>query len=106
KDDTRGSLTLDGQLKGKIPYMSPEQLYHKPIDRRTDLFAAGIVLWECLAQRRLFGGRPEIETMNLICKSERDPPSKFKDDIPPELDSAVLRALEIEKDARYQSAHE
>jgi serine/threonine-protein kinase len=106
KDDARGSLTLDGQLKGKIPYMSPEQLYHQPIDRRTDLFAAATVLWECLAQKRLFGGRPEIETMNLICKGVREPPSRHKSDVPPELDACVLRALEIDRDARYTDAQE
>jgi serine/threonine protein kinase len=104
KDHSRESLTTNGEVKGKISYMSPEQIRREPIDRRTDVFAAGVVLWECLTQRRLFGRRPEIETMNLICSGPRIPPSRLKRDVPPELDRCALRALQPDPDARYQSA--
>jgi len=104
RDDTRREQTRAGQLKGKVAYMAPEQLYSKAIDQRTDLFAVGVVLWECLAQRRLFGGRPDIEMMNAICQGERQPPSARLNDIPPELDEIVIKALQPQPDARFESA--
>lgn len=104
RDDTRQDQTRAGQLKGKVAYMAPEQLYSRTIDQRTDLFAVGIVLWECLAQRRLFGGRPDIDTMNAICKGKRVPPSTRLKDVPPELDQIVLKALQPDPDQRHESA--
>lgn len=104
KDDSFKENKKKGELKGKVPYMSPEQLYGREIDGRTDVFAAGIVLWECLTQRRLFGGRSDVEAMNLICYGERKAPSAFSNDIPPELDAVVLRALEIDVEKRTPSA--
>jgi serine/threonine protein kinase len=100
------SKTIPGQLKGKLAYMSPEQIYHHQIDRRTDIFAAGVVLWECLTQQRLFGGggRPEVTVMNLIVHGERTPPSHIKPDVPVALDACVLRALQSDPEARYQNA--
>lgn len=106
KDDSRHSLTRAGQLKGKVPYMSPEQLYGRELDARTDVFAAGVVLWECLTQRRLFGGRPDIEAMNLICYGERKPPSLFAPDVPRALDDCVLRALAPDPEKRTSSARQ
>jgi serine/threonine protein kinase len=107
KDHSLGEQTITGTIKGKLSYMSPEQLYHKPLDQRSDLFAAGIVLWEMLAQRRLFGGRrPEIETMNLICSGERTPPSTFFPDVPPDLDACVLRALRPSPSQRFLTARD
>ena len=86
KDDTRGQQTRAGQLKGKVAYMAPEQLYSRAIDQRTDLFAVGVVLWEGLAQRRLFGGRPDIEMLNAICNGPRPRLSEHMRDVPPELE--------------------
>jgi serine/threonine protein kinase len=106
KDDSRNSLTRAGQLKGKVPYMSPEQLFGRDLDERTDVFAAGAVLWECLTQRRLFGGRPDIEAMNLICYGDRKAPSVFASDVPPLLDQIVLRALSADFTQRTRSARE
>jgi len=102
----KAQQTRVGELKGKVAYMSPEQLYGRQIDGRADVFAAGVVLWECLTQRRLFGGRPEIETMNAICAGPRMPPSKYDPAIPAELDQIVLRALESDADNRIPSAAE
>lgn len=102
----RVQQTRVGELKGKVAYMAPEQLYGRPIDARADVFAAGVVLWECLTQRRLFGGRPEIETMNAICSSERIPPSRYDAQIPPELDQIVLQAISADRESRVQSAGE
>lgn len=104
KDETREEKTGVGLLKGKVPYMAPEQLHGKDLDARTDVFAAAIVLWECLTQRRLFGGRPDVEAMNLICSAERVPPSTFVSDIPPELDAILMRALSLDRSQRTPSA--
>lgn len=104
RDDTRGERTRAGQLKGKVAYMAPEQLYSRPIDQRTDLFAIGVVLWECLAQRRLFGGRPDIEMMNAICEGPRKPPGAKLSDVPPELDQIVIKALDPDPNRRWASA--
>jgi serine/threonine-protein kinase len=98
--------TRAGQLKGKTAYMSPEQLHARPLDGRSDVFSAGVVLWECLAQKRLFGGRPEVETMNLIGEGPRQPPSLHSPDVPAPLDSLVLKAIDAEPDRRWSSAAE
>jgi serine/threonine protein kinase len=98
------SETRSGQLKGKISYMSPEQLHGETLDPRADVFSAGVVLWECLTQRRLFGGRPDFETMLAICEGEREPPSKYNPKIPPSLDQATLQALEPDRNLRMASA--
>ncbi len=100
----KAQQTRVGELKGKVAYMAPEQLYGRQLDARADVFAAGVVLWECLTQRRLFGGRPEIETMNAICTGDRIPPSRYDSTIPPELDQIVLAAIEADRDQRVQSA--
>ncbi len=106
RDDARESRTRTGQLKGKIGYMSPEQVRSLPVDGRTDVFALGIVLWECLAQRRLFKGRSDFEAMSLICTSPREPPSAHINDVPAALDQIVRDALEPNLEARIPNARE
>jgi serine/threonine protein kinase len=98
--------TLRGQLKGKLSYAPPEQIHGEELDARADVFSAGVVLWECLTQRRLFGGRADFETMLAICEEPRTPPSAFNPAVPPELDAIVLRALERDRQQRHGSAHE
>jgi serine/threonine protein kinase len=105
-DDLRESQTKFGQLKGKIGYMSPEQVRSTPLDGRSDVFAVGVVLWECLAQRRLFGGRPDFEAMTMICNGQRSPIIQHVTDVPPELDLVVHRALEADRERRYRDARE
>jgi serine/threonine protein kinase len=99
------SETRSGQLKGKISYMPPEQLHGETLDPRADVFSAGVVLWECLTQRRLFGGRPDFETMLAICEGEREAPSKHNAKVPAALDEIALQALEPARDNRISSAH-
>lgn len=103
-DSSREWRTEAGQLKGKIAYMAPEQLYARDIDARVDVFAMGVVLWEALTQRRLFGGGPDIEVMNRIVKGKRKPVSKYARDIPPALDDILARTLAVERDERFTSA--
>jgi serine/threonine-protein kinase len=96
----------DGTVKGKLRYLSPEQLHRKPIDRRADVFAAGIVLWECLTGETLFGTGTEAETLGRVLRAAIAPPSSIAMDVPLAIDEVCLRALERDRDRRYASAKE
>jgi serine/threonine-protein kinase len=85
--------TQAGTLKGKCSYMAPEQARGEPLDHRADQFAAGILLWEMLTGRRLFGGRNEVLILEQVVRSDPLPPSTVKKGIPRAVDRAVLRAL-------------
>ncbi|MBI2372733.1 MAG: protein kinase [Deltaproteobacteria bacterium] len=98
--------TEAGQVKGNVGYMSPEALLGEDVDVRTDIFSAGVVLWETLTQQRLFHGRSNFETARLICDSERPAPSQFNPEVPPQLDLVVLQALEAKRDRRFSTAAE
>jgi serine/threonine-protein kinase len=98
--------TRAGQLKGKFGYMSPEQARGKAIDRRSDLFALGIVLFELTTSRRLFRGESDIETLKLVISSRLPGPTTLDPSYPPELERIVLRALQRDPQARYQTAAE
>ncbi|HTQ05080.1 MAG TPA: serine/threonine-protein kinase [Polyangiaceae bacterium] len=98
--------TRAGQLKGKFGYMSPEQARGKAIDRRSDLFALGIVLFELTTSRRLFRGDTDIETLKLVISSRVPPPTSLDPTYPPELERIVMRALQRDPQARYQTAAE
>ena len=102
----RPGLTRSGHLKGKVPYMSPEQARGEPVDWRTDVFAAGIMLFELTTGKRLFKGESEFETLKLICEREYPTPSQVRDGYPPELEAVVLRALEKKREDRWQNARE
>jgi eukaryotic-like serine/threonine-protein kinase len=95
--------TQEGQLKGKLAYMAPEQ-FHGQLSRQVDVYAAGIVLWEALAGRRLFLGSNEGETIGRILRGDVPLPSKYGS--PVELDSVVLRALSADLGVRYSTAHQ
>ncbi|MFT3706732.1 MAG: protein kinase [Archangium sp.] len=96
--------TATGILKGKFPYMSPEQAYAKPVDVRTDVFALGIVLWEMLCARYLFRGKSDAATLKLVREALVPPPTTLRDDIPEALERVVLKALRKEARDRYASA--
>jgi serine/threonine protein kinase len=98
------NATSSGTLKGKSSYMSPEQCTGKPLDRRTDTFSLGIVLFELLTAQRLFKGINEFMTMAAIVDGVVPRPSTLRADVPAALDEIVLRALAREPDARYQTA--
>ncbi len=90
---TLGENTETGVCKGKLPYLSPEQVEGHPLDRRSDLFTLGVVLWEALTGRRLFLGRTDYETMQNVLERPVPPPSSLRPDAPAALDAIVLRAL-------------
>jgi serine/threonine protein kinase len=96
--------TQDGSLKGKIAYMSPEQLDNEPVDRRTDVWAASVVLWEALAGRRLFVADSQAALIRVIMTKDVPPPSSMGS--PPELDAVLARGLEKDPDERYATARE
>ena len=107
KAEARASITRDGQLKVKIGYMAPEQLAgESSIDRRVDVFAAGIVAWELLCRRRLFMGDSDAEIMNRILRSPIESPSSLHRDVPAALDAAISKALERSITDRHASARE
>ncbi len=107
KATNKTSATQVGILKGKFSYMSPEQVSGKTnIDRRSDIFALGIVLFEMLTLKRLFLGASDFETLEKIRKVEVSPPTLYNSDIPEELEDIVLKALEKDVTQRYQTANE
>ncbi len=99
-----GSVTREGVLKGKLAYMSPEQCLGEPLDRRSDVFAVGILLYEMTTMKRLFRGKSDFEVMNMITAGPIPAPSSRALNYPPALEAVVMRALARDPDARYSSA--
>jgi TonB family protein len=93
-------------LKGKLAYMSPEQVAQGAVDRRSDVYALGIVLYEMTTRSRLFRAENEIETMRLALEAKVAPPSTIAADYPRALERIVMRTLERSPDRRYQSARD
>jgi serine/threonine-protein kinase len=95
--------TTDGSLKGKLAYMAPEYVRGETIDRRFDVFAMGVVLWEALSGKRCFRGENEAETLRRVLDVMPDPVSTFAPELGP-LDAVVACALAKEPSARFQNA--
>jgi eukaryotic-like serine/threonine-protein kinase len=95
-----------GQVNGKLRYLAPEQLSHQPLDRRVDVFAAGIVLWELLTGKRLYGNSAVELALQQILHNDVEAPSRVAPDVPEALDAVVLRALARDRSERYQTARE
>ena len=100
----RAHVTQHGQLKGKPGYMAPEQLALGSVDRRTDVYAAGIVLWELLAGRRLLGNQSRCEAMLDSGAREVISPGMIVAGLPPALDDLVLTALACDPSDRFPDA--
>ncbi len=96
--------TKAGEIKGKLIYMSPEQVMGKDTDHRSDLFSLGIVLYESLTGLKLFSGDNDLAIMNNIIEGKIYPPSYFRDDVPAEVEAILMKALEKDRRKRYQSA--
>jgi serine/threonine protein kinase len=102
----RQQTTRDGRIKGKLGYMAPEQLSGRGVTRRTDVFAAGIVLWELLAGSRLFRADNDAATITRVLMEPVQPPSVVSPTVSAAFDPIVLRALERDPSKRFLTADE
>jgi serine/threonine-protein kinase len=105
KASGRLQTTRDGQLKGKISYMAPEQV-HGVVDRTTDVYASAVVLWEALTGRRLFFAENEARTLANVLYPKVDPPSRYVRGVSAALDAVVLKALSTNPADRYSTARD
>jgi serine/threonine-protein kinase len=96
--------TRTGTVKGKNAYMSPEQVLGEQIDRRSDLFSLGIVMWESLTASRLFLRDTDFETFRAITRGDLPDVASHRADLPPALAEVVRCALERDRDRRYASS--
>ncbi|MDP1824776.1 MAG: serine/threonine-protein kinase [Archangium sp.] len=98
--------TRAGEIKGKLSYMSPEQCMGKPLDNRSDIFSLGVVLYEWLTGFKLFTGDSEVAILKSITEGKIYAPSYFKADIPEGVEAILMKALEKDREKRYQTAWE
>ncbi|MDB4966567.1 MAG: Serine/threonine-protein kinase Pkn6 [Myxococcales bacterium] len=103
---TADERTRTGTLKGKIPYMSPEQADGRRLDHRSDIFSLGVVLYECLVSQRLFPREAELHTLRLVRQANVSPPSNLRPELEPEIDRVVMKMLARAVADRPQSCEE
>ncbi len=104
KAELRETQTRSGTIKGKFAYMSPEQCVAANVDRRTDIFALGVIAHELLTGRRLFKKPSPYETYQAVIECQVDVPSKMNVELDPALDPIIMKAVAKEKEKRYQTA--
>jgi len=102
----RAHKTKVGTLKGRLSYMSPEQLSYHPLDQRSDLFSLGVVLYELTTNKRLFSRETDAGTIQAVLSKQIKPPTEFCDGFPPKLEAIILRALARDRNHRFRSAKE
>jgi serine/threonine protein kinase len=100
----RSYHTVSGSIKGKAPYMAPEQILGANVDRRADVFSLGVLLFEVTTRARLYSGKGDATAMKLIIDGYVPEPSELRPGYPPELAAIVRRALARDPDQRYQTA--
>lgn len=103
---TKFDPTELGILKGKFSYMSPEQAYGREVDPRSDIYSAGIVLWELLTMESCFNGTSEVEVLNNVREPSVKSPSSVNSEVTSELSKIVMKALEKKVQHRYPTAGE
>jgi len=106
KAASKASHTQAGALKGKLQYMSPEQAWGRHIDKRSDIFALATVLFEMLTGRKLFTGDNELSILEQVREARVATPSEMNDEVTPEIDRIVQKALQKDAANRYQTAGE
>jgi serine/threonine-protein kinase len=104
KAASRAHSTRDGQIKGKLQYMAPEQLKREGVDRRADVYAVGVMLWECLAARKLFVADDALAVMHAVLQMTVPPIAEVVPDVSPELAAIVHRALDRDPTQRFDTA--
>jgi eukaryotic-like serine/threonine-protein kinase len=102
KATSRNSRTMAGVLKGKFGYMSPEQVRGLPLDRRSDIFAIGTMLYECLTGERLFQGETDFSTLEKVRNVDIAAPRQVNPQIPEAVETIILKALAKDVEDRYQ----
>jgi hypothetical protein len=102
----RAHETRSGTIKGKLGYISPEQARAETLDRRTDVFAAGVILYELSLCKKLYKGTSDYEILHQIVEGKIVPPRKIDPTYDEELERIVMRALEKQRERRYQTAHD
>src|SRR5687767_2618297 len=104
KAEYRETRTRSGTVKGKFAYMSPEQCQAGAVDRRTDVFALGVIAWELLTGRRLFKKPSPYETYQAVIECNVPPPSSENVEIDPAVDPIIMKAVAKDKEDRYPTA--
>lgn len=103
----RGPATVAGSLKGKVSYMSPEQCRGELVDRRSDIFSLGTILWELTTGRKLFGlDTLGLELLRQVERADVPPPTSIIPNYPPELEALVLKAMARDRKDRYATAQD
>ncbi len=95
-----------GVIKGKYGYMSPEQARGERVDRRSDLYSLGVILWECLSGRPLHGSATGTALLEVVRTGRVEPPSTFAMDLPAELEQIVMKLLAPRPEGRYATGRE
>jgi serine/threonine protein kinase len=106
KAASKASTTDKGALRGKLLYMSPEQAWGKPMDKRSDVFSLGIVFYEMLTEQKPFLGTSEMSILETVRECRVPPPTTINDKIPEKLERVVMKSLERDPEVRYQDAGE
>jgi len=106
KASGRAQDTRQGQFKGKLAYAAPEQLAGQPIDRRVDIYAATVVLWEMVCNRRMFKADDEMQLYAMVREGRIEPPGHHVSDMPAGLEAIIMRGLATDPQHRFASARE
>ncbi|NUP10925.1 MAG: protein kinase [Polyangiaceae bacterium] len=104
--ESRLSSTRSGEIKGKLPYMAPEQIASMPVDRRADVYSAALVAWEMFTGRRHFVADNQGALLRVILEGPLERPSAYNPEVPAEVEAVLMRAMTRERNVRHASAAE
>jgi serine/threonine-protein kinase len=104
KASNRLQTTQDGQIKGKIEYMAPEQVRGSLVDRRTDVYAASVILWELLTGQQLYKADNPVALWGKVLEGKPSRPGELEPNVPAELDALTMRGLQLDPTTRFQTA--